>query len=571
MTECPTPTQLEKLINDELSDEEAERLVAHIERCDACGRNIREHQASEAYLKRVKAALNEEDGPLGQTTRSASATLTADGAVPLRSATPAVRADNIPGYELLREISRGGQGVVYEAVQASTKRTVAIKMMLRGPFADETSRARFQREVELVAALKHPNIVVIHDSGIAHGGHYFVMDLIDGRRLDEYARSASRSVREVVELFTLICNAISFAHRHGVIHRDLKPSNILVGEEGTPYVLDFGLAKSIAEEVHAGEQQPTLSEPGHIMGTLRYMSPEQTQGDPAAIDTRTDVYSLGVILYELLSGTAPYETRTDIMTALANIREAVPPRPSKHNRRINSELAAIILHAIEKEPDRRYQSAGELVQDLNAWLEGKTVIAKSSSSLYVIRKIAQRHALVTTVLSSVLLIILSFSAIAGEFYLRAESAEEQRGKSDLGATLSELKAAGYQEATFTAIRRTALGWFLAAWHAQHFEEARRYQVTVRQDSPEYLAMAFLLDDTYTAEQLRRDLPRDEAPLVYLAIGERHLQSGQTDAARESLEVAYDMARGDLLMQAFIGTRLKEIRAAIGNGTAGSER
>ena len=203
----------------------------------------------------------------------------------------------IPGYEIVKEVYRGGQGVVFEALQLGTKRRVALKVILDGPFAGTTNKRRFEREVELTGSLKHPGIVPIFDSGVAFGQYFFAMEFVDGLQLTEYCRQRCLSERESLSLFVKICEAIDYAHQKGVIHRDLKPSNILMDERGEPRIVDFGLAK-VKES--GDTKQQLLSRSGQLMGTPCYMSPEQAAGDPDAVDMRTDVYSLGVLLFDCL-------------------------------------------------------------------------------------------------------------------------------------------------------------------------------------------------------------------------------------------------------------------------------
>jgi len=342
------------------------------------------------------------------------------------SGRPAVHEfQEIAGYQILRELHRGGQGVVYEAHDRVTKRKVAIKVLLEGPYASRAARRRFEREIELVASLKHPNIVAVFHSGqMVDGRQFCVMDYVRGVPLTEYIRSKKPPLEEALRLFATVCEAVNYAHQKGVIHRDLKPSNILVDVDGTPKVLDFGLAKMIG-----GPEQTVVSLTGQVVGTLPYMSPEQARGNPDEIDIRTDVYALGVIVYELLTGHYPYPVAGQMAEVLQHIAETQPTPPSRHwtagcgvtqrsTKRLRSshcpiddEVETIVLRSLAKERDRRYQSAGELASDITSYLNGQPILAKRDSGWYWVKKFIRRRR-VTLSITSATFLLLAFLSIA---------------------------------------------------------------------------------------------------------------------------------------------------------------
>ncbi len=331
----------------------------------------------------------------------------------------------IPGYDILSEIHRGGQGVVYRARQRSTKRDVAIKVLLEGPFASRAARRRFEREIEVVAGLKHPNIVAIFDSGATTDGRQFcVMDFVEGLRLDHHVRDNKIDANTLLRLFATICEAINFAHQRGVIHRDLKPSNILVDMEGRARILDFGLAKQMS-----AADDPLVSITGQVVGTLPYLSPEQARGMHEQVDVRADVYALGVIFYELLTGQYPYPVVGQLADVLKHIAETEPKRPStvwstgsgvrastSGRCPLDDEIDTISLKALAKEPDRRYQSAGELARDVNRYLSGELIEAKRDSTWYMLRKtLRKRRGLVATA-ALVVALLIAWGATTSYFY-----------------------------------------------------------------------------------------------------------------------------------------------------------
>lgn len=343
-----------------------------------------------------------------------------------------------PGYDVIREIHRGGQGVVYQAIQKATKRRVAIKVLHGGPFTGSAGKARFEREVQVLGQLNHPNIVRIHDSGLTTDGScFYVMDYISGATLDEFiAKKERQGIDETLKLFTRICEAVNAAHLKGVIHRDLKPSNIKITPEGEPIVVDFGLAKVAVPDVTDEEHPRLMSMTGQFIGSLPWASPEQAQGVPGAIDVRTDVYSLGVILYQMLTGQFPYEVAGHMRDVLDNILRAQPLRPSTVRRKINDEVETIVLKCLSKERDRRYQSAGELARDIRRYLSGEAIEAKRDSGWYLITKTLHRHRTATGIAAAFLILIIAFGIVMTVLWQRAVDAEKQTS-----TALSQLKDA----------------------------------------------------------------------------------------------------------------------------------
>jgi tetratricopeptide (TPR) repeat protein/tRNA A-37 threonylcarbamoyl transferase component Bud32 len=305
-------------------------------------------------------------------------------------------------YELVAVVHRGGQGVVHKAVQRSTRRTVALKMLLHGSLATDRQRMRFDREIDLASRLSHPNIAAVYAAGVTGDGqHFLVMPFVEGAPLDEFAAASARgtiagrrAARDaVLAVFREVCRAVAYAHQRGVIHRDLKPGNVLVDAEGRPHVLDFGLAKAVGAAAERG-----VSVSGEFMGTLAYASPEHVRGDPDAIDVRSDVYSLGVILYQLLTGGLPYGREGSTAAVIREIEGLTPPPPSRAGAAgagvrfpLDGELDTIVLKALAKDPGRRYQSADELARDVERYLRGEPIDAKRDSAMYVARKFLRRH------------------------------------------------------------------------------------------------------------------------------------------------------------------------------------
>lgn len=325
--------------------------------------------------------------------------------------------DAIGGYELLGEIHRGGQGVVYKARQKATDRLVAVKTLIQGAFATEIQRLRFEREVKLAARLKHPSIVTVHESGRTPlGANYIALELVEGERLDEYAGPLRQrdDLRAIAALFSIICDAIRYAHQRGVIHRDLKPGNVLVDAKGVPHVLDFGIAKGFDEE--AGGIATTRT--GEFVGTLAYAAPEQLSQDPDLVDVRVDIYALGVMLYEACTGERPIKGAGALSDIIARITTQAPTPPRSINPHIDRDLETIILTALAKKPRERYQTAGDLRDDLEAWLHGRAIKARAHDFWYLARKTLVRYRVAVGIAGAFLSLIVASAVVATVLLLR---------------------------------------------------------------------------------------------------------------------------------------------------------
>ncbi|MEQ8766320.1 MAG: tetratricopeptide repeat protein [Planctomycetota bacterium] len=303
----------------------------------------------------------------------------------------------IGGYRIGRRLGRGGMGAVYVAEQGNPRRQVALKL-LHGDTHPEELLLRFAREAQVLGRLRHPGIAQIIEAGRADlvwdGGSlpdqpFIAMELIEGKTLIDHARDGALSNRQRLELFVTICSAVQHAHQHGVIHRDLKPANILVTPEGEPKVLDFGIARLESNETRDLTLETEL---GRLVGTLAYMSPEQVRGDSSQLDTRTDVYSLGVVLYELLTGKLPFPVSgMPVPLILREIQEKRPVSIGHHQPELRGDVSTIVDKALEKEPERRYSSAAELGEDIRRALDDEPITARKPSGVYLLRKFARRN------------------------------------------------------------------------------------------------------------------------------------------------------------------------------------
>lgn len=355
--------------------------------------------------------------------RSAVGTLTGTDA-----ATRAVPGE-IAGYRIVRIVGEGGMGVVYEGEQRDPKRRVAIKV-LRPALSLSALQRRFRQEAQVLARLTHPGIAHVIESGAdaKTGAAFFAMEFVDGVGLREHA--AGLTLRDRCEIVARVCEAVQHAHQKGVIHRDLKPSNILVepepGGAGRPRVLDFGVAKLLE-----GDEQATLSMgEGTLVGTLGYMSPEALAGGVDAVDTRTDVYSLGVVLYELLADRPPIDIKGVPLTEVARrVREQEPAALHTVNPRVARDLSTVVHKALEKDPERRYDTAGALGEDIRRFLRDEPVTAQPPSAMYSARKFVARHTAASVAAGAAVLVLVAGLTVSIVLYSRAEqSRREERSQ-----------------------------------------------------------------------------------------------------------------------------------------------
>ncbi|HTH37578.1 MAG TPA: protein kinase [Pyrinomonadaceae bacterium] len=354
------------------------------------------------------------------------------------SKSPVEMLGRVGGYHIIRKIGEGGMGIVYEAEQQQPRRLVALKVMRGGLYANEYHVRMFEREIQALGHLKHPGIVSIYEAGRLEDGQvFFAMELLQGRSLVDFIEEREAGpglfVNDKLELFSRICEIVGYAHQRGVIHRDLKPQNIFIADEDdgnklgsssinrlTVKILDFGLARITDPDF--GEATD-ISQIGHIKGTLNYMSPEQLSGNPADVDVRSDVYALGVMLYEVLAGRLPYDIRqVAVPEAMRIIGQQSPERLGRSGARstadgrktisrIDADVETIVLKALEKEPARRYQSVAAMMEDIKRYLADQPILARPPSAFYQFRKLVLRHKTASASLAGLFLMLLAFGIV----------------------------------------------------------------------------------------------------------------------------------------------------------------
>ncbi|MBU0637753.1 MAG: serine/threonine-protein kinase [Planctomycetes bacterium] len=408
-----------------------EERTGHLDR--ACGNDAELRAEVETLLYHdeetlpVKPRISAAQA-FGRGSRGAPATPPADGA-----AEAPARVERIPKhigrYRIVGKIGQGGMGAVFEAEQDYPARTIALKVIRPG-IASENVLRRFKFEAQVLGRLQHPGIAQIYEAdtarietaeGFSVEQPFFAMEYVRGRPLNELVGQKNLDIRQRLELFAKICEAVQHAHQKGVIHRDLKPSNILVDNSGQPRILDFGVARITDADVQVTTLQTNL---GELIGTIPYMSPEQVAGDSRELDTRSDVYALGVVLYQLLTGRLPHDLEGKTIPEAARTIVEVNPAPlSSVNRVFRGDLNTIVTKALEKDKNRRYQSASDLAADVRHYLNDEPITARPASSLYQLRKFSQRNKTLVGGILAVFVVLIVGAVVSTWEAVRAMQAE----------------------------------------------------------------------------------------------------------------------------------------------------
>jgi WD40 repeat protein/tRNA A-37 threonylcarbamoyl transferase component Bud32 len=399
-----------------------------------------------------------------------------------------VRTRPFGDYLLFEEIGRGGMGVIFKARHFGLNRVVALKMILAGRLATEAERRRFQVEAEAAGALEHPNIVPIYEVGERAGRPYFTMRFIEGGNLAQRVEAYRGRPEAAARLIVTVARAVHHAHQRGILHRDLKPANILLDAAGEPMITDFGLAKRV-------EGESGLTHTGAILGTPSYMAPEQAGGQKQPLTTAVDVYALGAIFYELLTGTPPFKGETPLET-VRMVVEREPPRPrSAAGVKIDRDLETVCMKCLEKDPRQRYGSAEELARDLEHWLAGEPVRARPTTAAERALKWARRHPAVAT-LAAVSATVVLVALVGGAWFTtrlsdavaraeaasknaRNESAAAQKARQAAEETLADMHTASGVEADRRGEPAQALLWFANAARIARGDSAREWANRVR--------------------------------------------------------------------------------------------
>jgi len=397
MNACPSVESLEAWLAGSVPDPECAAIRRHVLDCPTCGTYVDEAAGDEALVPQVQRLLEGTPSSPGP-------------------------EETFGGYRLIRRLGEGAMGLVYEAEQRQPPRTVALKLLWAGGTSPAALR-RFEHEAALLGRLNHPAVAQVFEAGVAEsplGPRPFIaLELVRGVPLTRHVEDRGLDLRTRIDLLAAVCDGVQHAHGRGVIHRDLKPSNILVDQAGRPKIVDFGVARAVEPG-----RETIAAERGRLIGTVHYMSPEQLAGDPEAVDTRSDVYSLGVVAYEALTGRLPYDvTGRSFPDMVRTFVEAEPLRPSRSNPRLRGDLDLILLKALAKDPERRYSSAAALGEDLRRHQADEPIRARPPSAPYALRKFARRHPALVIGILGMIVTVMAGSAVSLLYASRWRRAE----------------------------------------------------------------------------------------------------------------------------------------------------
>ena len=439
---------------------EVESLLAIAERPRGAGHPFASEQIG-ARRREIEEALDQDaETSTGATSHETPSRDLSEGVVTLAPGAVVGR------FRIERVLGIGGMGTVYAATQDRPSRTVALKLIRPG-FASAKMLRRFEVEAEILGRLSHPGIAQVYDAGVAQTPHgeqpFFAMELIDGVPLTRYAEQKNLATRERLDLMARVADAVEHAHQKGVIHRDLKPSNILVDASGQPKVLDFGVARVTDGDIQATTMRTDV---GALIGTIAYMSPEQASGDPAALDMRSDVYALGVVGYQLLCGRLPYEVGHKLIhEAVRVIREEDACTLSSVDRSLRGDVETIIGKALEKELDRRYQSAAAMAADIRRYLHDEPISARPPSAIYQLRKFSRRNKALVLGVAAVFVVLIGGIAATG---WKAAQARARAAELEL--------VTGFQSRQLNVIDPQAMGDEMREYIIANAEDADRPQL-----------------------------------------------------------------------------------------------
>ena len=495
MSHCPDRDRLERLLDHRLDDTELDEIEEHIEACAACQLTLDE--LTGAALCDIDPGRGGLITPMGaEPDIGAGATAAANGIT-------ARVVPTVAGYDLKRELGRGGMGVVYGARHVRLNRPCALKMILAGAHADPEDIARFVTEAEAIARLEHPSIVQIHAIGEADGLPFFELEYLAGGSLDQQLDGTPWPATRAALLAEQVALAIALAHRLGIVHRDLKPSNVFLAADGTPKVGDFGLAKLL-------DSQSALTRGESVMGSPSYMAPEQAGGKIKQVGPLADVYALGAILYELLVGRPPFRGAT-VLETLEQVKTTEPVPPSRLVPGLPRDIETICLKCLEKEPEKRFETSQALADDLRRFLDGDPVRACPPSVLYRFHKLARKHRAALVTIASFIAMLLVISAVSTWQAIRATRAE--------GAAKTDRNKAVAARISEAEQRKRA-------------EEAEK---SARADYDRAKAMnAFLIDDLLTQAEPRNNAVEDHVTLLEV-LNRAADKVGQRFASRPELE------------------------------------